>query len=183
VSNSVNRGTTPARARDASQRPGTFKPGHKKLGGRKKGTPNLISREYKMALREAADRIGSDGNGKDGEVGYFTWAAKRFFCVDIWLRLLDLEEYEDAMRAEAPPVTDALREWVHEIQKNKARRSAQTKPPRPVIGPPRGDPTDLVQSLMRLAVERPKEFLKCLAAVWLTPPKNWRARAARNRGF
>ncbi len=185
---SFSRGSSPHRLRDAYLRPGSFKPGHKKLGGRKKGTPNRISPEHRTALREAADRIGSDGNGKDGEVGYLTWAAtrdQRFFYVDMWSRLLDLEEYEAAMRAQAPPppVTNALPEWVREIsQKNKARRSARTKPPRPFIGP-RGEPTDLVQGLMRLAVERPQEFLKSYAAVLLTPPKNWRARAARNHGF
>ena len=32
MTNPFNRGSSPDRARDASQRPGTFKPGHKKLG-------------------------------------------------------------------------------------------------------------------------------------------------------
>jgi hypothetical protein len=54
------------RARDSWQRPGSFEPGHKKLGGRKKRTPNRISPSHKKAIREAAHRIGSDGNGKDG---------------------------------------------------------------------------------------------------------------------
>ena len=58
-----NRGSSPGRARDASQLSGSFEAGHKKLGGRKKGTRNLISPERKMALLEAAHRLGSDGNG------------------------------------------------------------------------------------------------------------------------
>jgi hypothetical protein len=40
-----NRGSSPGRARDASQLSGSFEAGHKKLGGRKKGTRNLISPE------------------------------------------------------------------------------------------------------------------------------------------
>jgi hypothetical protein len=55
------------------------------------------------------------------------------------------------MRAQAPAVTNLLPEWVREVsQKTKARRSAQTKPPRPSIGP-RGEPTDLVKGLIRTA--------------------------------
>jgi hypothetical protein len=56
------------RARDASQRPATFQNGHRKFGGRKKGTPNVVTKDLKIATIEAATRIGSDGNGKDGLV-------------------------------------------------------------------------------------------------------------------
>jgi hypothetical protein len=75
MSNPLNRGTTPARARDASQRPATFQNGHRKFGGRKKGTPNVVTKDLKIATIEAATRIGSDGNGKDGLVGYLMWLA------------------------------------------------------------------------------------------------------------
>jgi hypothetical protein len=68
--NRLNRGTTPARARDASQRPGTFQKGHRKFGGRQKGTPNVITKDLKIAIVEAAHRLGKDGKGKDGLVGY-----------------------------------------------------------------------------------------------------------------
>ncbi len=91
--NAFNRGSAPDRARDSWQRPGSFKPGHKKLGGRKTGTPNRISADHKQAMREAIHRIGSDGNGKDGEVGYFKWVAEcdeTFFYVDVWSRLLEI---------------------------------------------------------------------------------------------
>jgi hypothetical protein len=70
MSNLLNRGTTPARARDASQRPGTFQNGHRKFGGRKKGTPNVVTKDLKIAIIEAPARLGSDGKGKDGLVGY-----------------------------------------------------------------------------------------------------------------
>jgi len=53
------------------QRSGTFKKGHKKLGGRKKGTPNRVDRNLVEAILKAPDRVGSDGKGKDGIDGYF----------------------------------------------------------------------------------------------------------------
>ena len=64
------RGSAPGRARSASQRPGSFQVGHKKLGGRKRGTPNKATSEYREALFEVANQIGGDGKGKDGLRGY-----------------------------------------------------------------------------------------------------------------
>ena len=70
MTNPFMRRTAPGRARHASQRPGSFQKGHKKLGGRKRGTPNKITREYREALIDAANQIGSDRKGNDGVVGY-----------------------------------------------------------------------------------------------------------------
>jgi hypothetical protein len=70
MTNPWKRGSAPERARKADQRPGSFKPGHKKLGGRKRGTPNVFSADFRTAIIHAAHGIGSDGNGKDGIVGY-----------------------------------------------------------------------------------------------------------------
>ncbi len=83
MSDPLTRGSTPARARDASQRPGTFQKGHRKFGGRKKGTPNVITKDLKVAIVEAAHLVGSDGKGKDGLVGYLkalTAGDTRAFC-------------------------------------------------------------------------------------------------------
>jgi hypothetical protein len=60
-----------SRGRGNSQRPGTFKKGHKKLGGRKKGTPNRINGTLIERIVQAAEQVGSDGKGKDGIDGYF----------------------------------------------------------------------------------------------------------------
>jgi len=61
--------------------------GHPKMGGRKKGTPNIFTRELKDALLTAAEFLGSNGNpkkkGKDGLVGYLTKVAHenpQVFC-------------------------------------------------------------------------------------------------------
>ncbi len=73
--NPLKRGGAPNRAQPYYARPGSFKSGHEKRGGRKRGTPNLISADYRTAIFEAAYRVGNDGNGKDGIVGYFKWVA------------------------------------------------------------------------------------------------------------
>jgi hypothetical protein len=54
-----------------------FRKGHKKLGGRKRGTPNLISTDVVTAILEAAAYVGEDGRGKDGLRGYFVSLAKK----------------------------------------------------------------------------------------------------------
>ena len=55
----------------------SFRPGREKTGGRKAGIRNKVTREMAEASRdilnmakEAAARVGSDGAGKDGMVGY-----------------------------------------------------------------------------------------------------------------
>jgi len=54
-----------------TQRPGTFRKGHKKLGGRQKGTPNRYNSNLIDSLLQAAEQVGSDGKGKNGIDGYF----------------------------------------------------------------------------------------------------------------
>jgi hypothetical protein len=52
---------------------GTFQPGHPAPPAhirRQKGTPNKITRDIKNGIVEAAVKLGSDGKGKDGLVGY-----------------------------------------------------------------------------------------------------------------
>jgi hypothetical protein len=74
--NRLTRGSEPDRAREAPQRPDSFARGHTKTGGRRRGTPNVMTRELKVAIVRAAFRLGSDGKGKDGIVGYLTHIAK-----------------------------------------------------------------------------------------------------------
>ena len=95
MTNPFARGTAPGRAQPDDQRPGSFKRGHKKQGGRQRGTPNVFSQDYKKAIAEAAYRIGHDGNGKNGVPGYLLWVRERyttFFYCGFWITLLPLEE-------------------------------------------------------------------------------------------
>jgi hypothetical protein len=86
MTNPFNRGSAPGRERHASQRPDSFKPGHKKVGGRKKGTPNAMSVDYKKAVLAAAYFVGRDGKGTDGLVGYFERLL--FQCPEVGCMLL-----------------------------------------------------------------------------------------------
>lgn len=56
---------------------GQFKPGDPKPpnSGRKKGTPNRFTSDIRDALIEAVNRVGSDGDGNDGMVGYLMASA------------------------------------------------------------------------------------------------------------
>ena len=58
-----------------------------RLGGREKGTPNKMTRLLKEAIPEALERLGSDGKGKDGIVGFLMVAARKETAA--YLRLLD----------------------------------------------------------------------------------------------
>jgi hypothetical protein len=44
--------------------------GHVKRAGRKKGTPNKLTREIKDAIVGAAEELGSNGKGKGGLQGF-----------------------------------------------------------------------------------------------------------------
>jgi hypothetical protein len=77
VTNPLNRGSAPDRARPDYLRPGSFKPGHKKRGGRKRGTPNVLSHDYRMMILEAAYRIGRDRRGASKRCSGHPLAASR----------------------------------------------------------------------------------------------------------
>ena len=98
MTNPFKRGSAPGRERADDLRPGTFKSGHPKRGGRKRGTPNALFADYKRAIVEAAYRIGYDGNRKDGIVCYFRWIASRHpevFGGVLLTNILALEFAED----------------------------------------------------------------------------------------
>jgi hypothetical protein len=91
-----NRGNAPGRARSEDQRPGSFKKGHQKRGGRQRGTPNKFSAEYKKNIFEAANRVGEDANGTFGIVGYLEWVARhhpRIMC-GLLGSVMELQELE-----------------------------------------------------------------------------------------
>ena len=56
--------------------PHGFQKGHKRIAGREKGTPNVVTRNSREAIVAALNAYGRDGAGKQGMIG---------FC----LRLLD----------------------------------------------------------------------------------------------
>ena len=185
MTNPLKRGSAPGREQPDYLRSGSFKPGHKKRGGRKRGTPNAFSADYKRSILEAAYRVGYDGNGKDGVVGYFEWVGTRFptiFYTVLLVSLLPLE-CDDDLRAEQQHWTkeesnERVRDYIGLAGKERAkRRGAQTE------SGSRWDWTGQdfpVNSLMQLAVENPKAFCTLIVAAFLRPPtKRQRGLAAR----
>jgi hypothetical protein len=61
------RGSQPGRANVSAER---YRKGHKKFGGRKKGVQNVLTRELKETIINAAVRLGADGKGEGGLEGY-----------------------------------------------------------------------------------------------------------------
>jgi hypothetical protein len=146
----------PGRARDASERPGTFKPGHKKLGGRKKGTPNAISADYAGAVFEAAQLVGSDGMGKDGIVGYFMW----LLLVDpeagclLWTRVLMLQFCGWLPNEPRWTMAEINQRTRDSIARQKKRPGATEWP---------------ASDLVRIAAKRPRDFAKLPVALLPQP--------------
>jgi hypothetical protein len=167
MANPSTRGTAPGRTQPAHLRPGSFKPGHKKLGGRKHGTPNLFSPDYKRAIFEAAYRIGYDGNGKDGAIGYFCWLRQRHprIYFSFWLATTIWLEKAGSGAREEPPLTSeerdrAFRDYIR-VDDTAKTREAQSETPSPVGWT--GQPMP-VGGLMQLAVENPKAFCRLFLA-------------------
>jgi hypothetical protein len=167
MSSSKKRGSAPGRERSKDQRPRTVQREHKKYGGRQRGTPSAFSADYKKAVFEAAYRIGLDGNGKYGMVGYFMWLATSHAGAYI-LRLgalLQLAATETMLPEEPLPgvdeFNDRVRRYVELAEKNRTRPLSSKVTA--VAGDWTGQDFPLA-GLMHCAVERPNEFCKILVA-------------------
>lgn len=183
------RGSAPGRERAANQRPGSFKPGHKKQGGRKRGTPNALTADYKKAAMEAAYRVGEDGNGKDGLVGYLKWVAMchpATFLGPIGIKVLLLQCAEPDPQERSLPTMEennrSVREYLGLTGKEQTKKSA-VPPKRRAPGDWTGQDFPL-SSLMQIAVANPAAFCKLLAATLPQPPteaqrarRDWERRA------
>ena len=165
MTNPKNRGTAPGRAQPKYLRPGSFKSGHKKLGGRKRGTPNAFSADYKNGILEAAYRIGNDGNGKNGIVGYFQWVA-RCHAPSFMLMLGAFLpwEYLQGDAAEGPcPTIDEINEEIRDC----TGLANKPKPKSPWAWTGQDFP---VGPLMECAVGDPNGFCKLMIAAFIRPP-------------
>jgi hypothetical protein len=195
MANRFRRGSAPGRARSEDQRPGSFKRGHKKRGGRQRGTPNKFSAEYKNDILEAAYRVGEDANGAQGLVGYFRWVARRHPRIMCGLlgSVMELQELEIGLPEKPRPNMEELDEDVRayiglgsndRMQPEPAepdRHKAQAQRQSPDLDAPwawtgRDDP---VGSLMHLAIMAPEEFCGLLQAALPRPTALQRGLAAR----
>jgi hypothetical protein len=180
MTNPFMSGSAPGRAQPADRRPGSFKPGHEKRGGRERGTPNLLSIDFKRGLFEAAYRIGQDGNGKNGIVGYFMWVAEYHppIFVSGLANVLVLEYAErdtpEEPRSTIEEINQAVRDYIRLTDKNRAKgKPVQVESESPWAWTGQTFP---VGSLMQLAVENPKAFCTLCAAAFLRLPSNRRGR-------
>ena len=167
------RGSAPGRARDAYQRPRSFEHGHKKLAGRQRGTPNAFSADYKKAILEAAYRIGFDGNGRDGIVGYFKWLALYHIPAFAFLlgHILGLEALESMMTPSQLPTLEQLNErtrdlieWENANPRPEECAYAQSEASLSAEWTGQKFP---VSELMNIAVTAPNEFAKLMAGGFL----------------
>jgi hypothetical protein len=193
------RGSAPGRARSAQQRPGSFKRGHPKMGGRKKGTPNRIPGIFKKALYEATDRVGFAGSGEDGSIGYFVWIGRRyptFYYLNIFGRGITMDDDDITVLETTVPETTVSEATspspLKPTERGKLgrrgigqneRTRAEPQGPMPLaemsamVGTmistrdPRITYEDMVRVLMRLAIDEPKTFCKIWAGVFLIPVK------------
>jgi hypothetical protein len=171
--NAFNRGSAPDRARDSWQRPGSFKKGHQKRGGRQKGTRNKLGPDVKRALLAAATLIGDNGAGRRGVLGYFTCLDPDLFYTELWIRLVDIEAYE-AARGYGTPIKQEIDS--EETTEAKIRRWQIAWSHVPV------DLAPMVERYMQLAVFWPKQFVRLFAAAFLTPPRGWQSQLQQQRG-
>jgi len=162
MANAFTRGSAPGRAREDWERKGSFQKGHAKVGGRRKGTPNAMSRDYTNAILEAAYRVGMDGNGVGGIVGYFMWIAACYpqVYVPALIRLLELESSysasTDRPAATVREINDRLRQLIGLTGSKTASNQRLTAKP------------ELLDELIRIANEAPGEFFKLIIAM---PPR------------
>jgi hypothetical protein len=159
MANPFTRGSAPGRARDDSERPGSFKPGHKKVGGRKKGTPNRMSAEYKRAVMAVAGRVGMFGMGEGGLVGYLRYLARQYpaaYC-KLLCRLMDIQQAYPERFSHNPDQPDVgLRQSIR--TDNKQFEDA------------------LIDGLIVMAIKEPEAFSEALGALLPRPSKRRRTR-------
>lgn len=179
MTNDFERKDRPERASD-----GRFKKGHIKRGGRKRGAPNLFTPDYRKAILEAAYRIGYDGNGKDGVLGYMRWLCERHpeVCgLKLLAKLLEWDantmatepssygnELDGEPRRTARELDEYFRNYIGLTKKNRTKKqNIQIDPNAPWSWTGQDWP---VGPLMQWAVEKPKIFCKLIADAFLRPP-------------
>jgi hypothetical protein len=144
----------------------------------------LFSIDYKKAIVEAAYRIGQDGNGKNGVIGYFSWVAARhpgIFFITMLVSLLQLENAESNAPEEPRRTAEENNQWFREYigltGKNRTKgQTVQVESQSPWGWTGQDFP---VGSLMQVAVEEPKAFCTLFVAAFLRPPTKRRRPAAR----
>jgi hypothetical protein len=161
MGNPFNRGSAPGRPATRRSAPVALNPVTLSWVGRKKGTPNRISRDTKQLPLEVVRYVGSIGDGKDGVVGYYKWLGKchpKVFLSQLG-RLLPLETPKAVSRGWNETATAFE---LNETVRKQADLLLRGRPP---------DDPGVFEDLVRLAVEAPQSFATMLGAILVIPAK------------
>ena len=122
-----------------------------------------MSPEYKNALLEAAYRVGFDGNGLGGIVGYFMWIAACYpkAYIVFLTRLLLLEHSHGANTGRALPTLDEINEG---LRKDLGLSRSKTGKERRLTSKP-----ELLDELISIADKQPEWFCKTIVALLPRP--------------
>jgi hypothetical protein len=147
----------------------------------------LFSIDYKKPILEAAYRIGRDGNGKDGVVGYLSWVAEyhpRIFCSTLYMHLLAPGNAESDVSEEPRRTVEesiqSVRDYIGLTTRDLTKEQTvqvESESPWDWTGQPFP-----VGSLMQIAVAHPKGFCTLLAGAFLRPSTKRRRLAERAAG-
>ena len=111
----LTRGSQPGRARVAGKR---FTKDYQPKGrGRRKGVPNIITREVKEAVIAAVNRHGSDGQGTDGMEGYMMFLAREYPTTMGMLLLAVMRTQVTVERIERPAPYQSYEEMCAELER------------------------------------------------------------------
>jgi hypothetical protein len=143
--NPFTRGTSPGRARPPHR--GSFKMGHEKRGGRKKGTPNAISARARKAIWAAAKRVPRTTLNRN----HWQWVIEKNPLIN------EARERQGQFTLTGPPRrrsrTFTMKSYCQDLSA-VAMRAIQTD---------QFVDLQLVQCLTELGVRDPSEFAKILA--------------------
>jgi hypothetical protein len=122
-----------------------------------------MSRDDRNAILEAAYRVGIDGNGVGGIVGYFMWIAACYPQIYV-LALIRLLELENSFSASTDRQAPSVREINHRLRQLIGLTGSKTASNQRLTAKP-----ELLDELIRVANEAPVDFFKLIIAMLPRP--------------
>jgi hypothetical protein len=159
------------------------------MGGRKKGSRNAFSAALRHGLVEATYRLGVDGTGRHGVIGYFMWVAMYhpdIFMTEILFRvlLMQLGASADPPLPTADEFNRAIEAYLELAPTPETAGTGRTADPE-IDWTARADVigalTD-VGGLMQGAVRAPRQFCRLWGMAFMTAPKHLRGADRRAWG-
>ncbi len=147
------------------------------MRGRPKGPGDVFSPALRYGLVATAHRIGFDGTGRDGVIGYFAWLAlyrPEIYATEILPGLLRSQRGPSASRprrGHAARINRAIAAWLWLAPPPRTAGAGRPPDPEETKAAARlGGPTD-VGNLLHAALRAPRKFCRLWAAAFMTPPR------------